>query len=75
MFRVGKSGVKGHGLIFDTRSSVMKCVDVLNHSPLHGLRFFLRLALYRARLCAALLIRGSGAQARYCSIVRELDVG
>ena len=32
VFRVGKSGVKSRNLIFDTRSSVMNCVDILNHS-------------------------------------------
>ena len=32
VFRVVMSGVTSRYLIFDTRSSVMKCVDVLNHS-------------------------------------------
>ena len=32
VFRVGENGVKGRILIFDTRNSIMKYVDVLNHS-------------------------------------------
>ena len=32
VFCVGKSGAQGRNLIFDTRNSIMTCVDVLNQS-------------------------------------------
>lgn len=59
VFRVGKNGVKGRSLIFDTRNSIMKCIGVLNHSD---------------SLLFTASDFSKTSQARCCSIMRELGV-